>query len=132
MVTARRQDSLLRVLLYSDSLFDIRTIEKQVTENHQQTAYDALLWRSSLFLGLSLVVSAVGNFILSLCFLLPVLDAPAAQQALEYNYAVGRMTWWGYLVIGVPLLVTLVAVIRHLISRLETLTGLDRDRLMLR
>ena len=132
MVTARRQDSLLRVLLYSDSLFDIPTIEKQVAENKQQTAYDALLWRSSLFLGLSLVVSAVGNFILSLCFLLPVLDHPAAQQALEYNYAVGRMTWWGYLVIGVPLLVTLVAVIRHLISRLETLTGLDRDRLMLR
>lgn len=132
MVTARRQDSLLRVLLYSDSLFDIRTIEKQIAEKNQQTAYDALLWRSSLFLGLSLVVSAVGNFILSLCFLLPVLDAPAAQQALEYNYAVGRMTWWGYLVIGVPLLITLVAVIRHLISRLETLTGLDRDKLMLR
>lgn len=132
MVTARRQDSLLRVLLYSDSLFDIRTIEKQVAENNQQAAYDTLLWRSSLFLGLSLVVSAVGNFILSLCFLLPVLDQPAAQQALEYNYAVGRMTWWGYLVIGVPLLLTLIGVIRHLISRLETLTGLDRDRLMLR
>lgn len=132
MVTARRQDSLLRVLLYSDSLFDIRAIEKQVDKNNQQTAYDTLLWRSSLFLGLSLVVSAVGNFILSLCFLLPVLDQPAAQQALEYNYAVGRMTWWGYLVIGVPLLLTLIGVIRHLISRLETLTGLDRDRLMLR
>jgi hypothetical protein len=42
------------------------------------------------------------------------------------------MTWWGYLVIGVPLLVTLIGVIRHLISRLEMLTGLDRDRLMLR
>lgn len=132
MVTARRQDSLLRVLLYSDSLFDIRTIEKQVAENNRQAAYDSLLWRSSLFLGLSLVVSAAGNFILSLCFLLPVLDQPAAQQALEYNYAVGRMTWWGYLVIGVPLLVTLIGVIRHLISRLEMLTGLDRDRLMLR
>jgi hypothetical protein len=42
------------------------------------------------------------------------------------------MTWWGYLVIGVPLLITLVAVLRHLISRLEAITGLDRDRLMLR
>ena len=132
MVTARRQDSLLRLLLYSDSLFDIATIEKAVAEKNIRQAYDTLLWRASLFLGLSLVVSAVGNFILSLCFLLPVLDQPAAQQALEYNYAVGRMTWWGYLVIGVPLLVTLVAVLRHLISRLEVLTGLDRERLMLR
>lgn len=132
MVTARRQDSLLRVLLYSDSLFDITTIETKVAENGRQTAYDALLWRASLFLGLSLVVSAVGNFILSLCFLLPVLEQPAAQQALEYNYAVGRMTWWGYLVIGIPLLITLVGVIRHLVFRLEALTGLERDRLMMR
>lgn len=131
MVTARRQDSLLRLLLYSDSLFDIPTIEKEVAEKAQQVAYESLLWRSSLLLGLSLVVSALGNFILSLCFLLPVLDQPAAQQALEYNYAVGRMTWWGYLVIGVPLLITLVFVLRQLITRLEGLTGLDRDRLML-
>ena len=42
------------------------------------------------------------------------------------------MTWWGYLVIGVPLLITLIFVLRHLIARLEHLTGLDRDRLMLR
>ncbi len=117
---------------YSDSLFDITTIEKTVAEKEQRRAYDSLLWRSSLFLGLSLVASAAGNFILSLCFLLPVLDQPAAQQALEYNYAVGRMTWWGYLVIGVPLLITLVFVLRNLISRLEKLTGLDRGRLMLR
>ena len=95
-------------------------------------AYNALLWRASLFLGLSLVVSAVGNFLLSLCFLLPVLNAPATQQALEYNYAVGRMTWWGYLVIGVPLLITLVGVLRHLIARLGAITGLDRDHLMMR
>ena len=61
-----------------------------------------------------------------------MLDAPAAQQALEYNYAVGRMTWWGYLVIGIPLLITLVAVIRHLIAKLESITGLDRDRLLMR
>lgn len=132
MVTARRQDSLLRLLLYSDSIFDITSIEKAVAEKAQQEHYNALLWRSSLFLGLSLVVSAVGNFILSLCFLLPVLDQPAAQQALEYNYAVSSMTWWGYLVIGVPLLLTLIGVLRHLISQLEALTGLDRDRLMLR
>ncbi len=132
MVTARRQDSLLRLLLYSDSIFDIPAIEKAIDEKAQQPAYQSLLWRASLFLGLSLIVSAVGNFILSLCFLLPVLDQPAAQQALEYNYAVGRMTWWGYLVIGVPLLLTLVCVLRHLIARLEALTGLDRERLMLR
>lgn len=61
---------------------------------------------------------------LALHFLLPVLDKEPAQQALEYNYAVSNMTWWGYLVIGVPLLATLFGVIKFLIRRLEAITAL--------
>ena len=34
------------------------------------------------------------------------------------------MTWWGYLVIGVPLLLTLFGVIKYLIRRLEAITAL--------
>ena len=57
---------------------DIRSIAEQSEFQQSKTMKE-------LEKGLSLVVSAVGNFILSLCFLLPVLEAPAAQQALEYG-----------------------------------------------
>lgn len=130
LMTARRPDSLLRAFVYSDSIFDIPAIEKAITERGEQAGYCALLRHANLMLAASLAVSAAANFALALCFLLPVLDLPAARQAVEYNYAVGKMTWWGYLIIGVPLMVTLIIVIRRLSSRLENLTGLgERIRL---
>lgn len=124
LITAKRPDSLLRAFVYSDSLFDIPAIEKAIAERANGHSYRALLRSANLMLAGSLIVSASANFALALYFLLPVLDLPAAQQAVEYNYAVGKMTWWGYLIIGVPLMATLVYVIRRLGAQLENLTGM--------
>ncbi|MDO5449347.1 MAG: VC0807 family protein [Akkermansia sp.] len=125
LVTARRRDSMLRLFVYSDAIFDIPAIEKAVEEKSLQPAYAAVLWRASVMMALTLLASAAANFCLALHFLLPVLQEQPAKQALAYNYAVSSMTWWGYLVIGVPLLGTLVGVIRFLLGRLSKLTGLE-------
>ena len=124
LVTARRRDSMLRLFVYSDAIFDIPRIEKAVEERREHARYAAALWRASLMLAATLLASAVANFLLALHFLLPVLDKEPARQALAYNYAVSNMTWWGYLVIGVPLLLTLFGVIKFLIRRLESITAL--------
>ena len=132
LVTARRRDSMLRLFIYSDSLFDIPRIEKTIQATEQTAAYHRLLWKASSFTASTLFFSAIANFCLALYFLLPVLNQPAEKQVLEYNYAVSSMTWWGYLVIGVPLMITLILVMRHLLRSLSELTGLDRDSLMVR
>ena len=132
LVTARRRDSMLRLFLYSDSLFDIPRIEKAISTANRQKEYDALLHSSSALTALSLFCSSIANFCLALYFLLPVLDQPADKQVLEYNYAVSSMTWWGYLVIGAPLILTLILVMRRILTKLSHLTGLDRDQLTLR
>lgn len=132
LVTARRRDSMLRLFLYSDSLFDVGRIEKRIAEKELQQPYEALLWRSAAYTALSLFCSALANFCLALYFLLPVLDQPADRQVLQYNYAVSSMTWWGYLIIGVPLMITLILVMRYLLRRLGELTRLSRDELLLR
>ncbi len=79
----------------------------------------------------SLAFSAVANFFLALYFLLPVLGERVSSQAESYNYAVSRMTWWGFLLIGVPLTVTLVAEVRYLRYALGRLTSLPPERMML-
>lgn len=132
LVTARRRDSMLRLFLYSDSLFDIPRIEKAIQEKALTEAYNRLLWKASAFTASTLFFSAIANFCLALYFLLPVLNQPAEKQVLEYNYAVSSMTWWGYLVIGVPLMITLILVMRYLLRSLGELTGLERDTLMVR
>lgn len=132
LVTAKRRDSMLRLFIYSDSIFDIPRIEKAVQAAQRDAEYERLLQQASAFTAASLFCSAIANFCLSLFFLLPVLRYPANEQILEYNYAVSRMTWWGYLVIGVPLMLTLILVMRYLLSRLSRLTGLQRDDLTIR
>lgn len=132
LVTAGRRDSMLRLFIYSDSVFDVGRIEQTVREKQKEKEYNGLLWKASAATASTLFCSSAANFCLSLYFLLPVLSQPAEKQMLEYNYAVSRMTWWGYLVIGVPLMITLILVMRFLLRRLGELTGLDRDRLMVR
>lgn len=129
LVTGGRPGSLLRLFVYSDGLFDIRSIETQVAAQGAENAYARILSRAALFTALSLLLSAAANFLFSLYFLLPVLKLPAAEQSVAYNEAVGTMMWWGYLVIGLPLLGTLFGVIRYLQRALSALTGLDRDRI---
>lgn len=131
LLTAKRRDSLLRLFVYSDGLFDIRSIETKVAEQNAASAYEHILRRASLFTALSLLLSAVANFLFSLYFLLPVLQLPAAQQAVAYNEAVGTMMWWGYLVIGLPLLGTLFGVIRYLQRALAALTGLEKESILM-
>jgi hypothetical protein len=55
-----------------------------------------------------------------------------ARGALEtYNGIVARITGWGFLVIGVPIMVILVLIFFMLVSRLKKLTGLDDKELMM-
>ncbi len=130
LVNTRGEGSMLRAFIYSDALFDIKAIEKAVDDAGTSARYGSILSRASIMTAGSLLASAAGNFALSLYFLLPVLGMPEAEQAIEYNYAVGKLTWMGYLIIGLPLMATIMLVMRYLIRALGELTGLGRERLL--
>lgn len=125
VVTTKSETSMLRVFVYSDALFDIPRIERCISEQGKQREYERVQWRASLLTAASLFVSAIANFLLALGFLLPVLRESPEQQPIAYNQAVGNMTWCGYLIIGVPLMITLILVMRYLMKRLGALTGLS-------
>ena len=129
LVKSRGKASMLRVFIYTDSVFDVAGIEGDIAQQGKEEAYDALLQRINHIVAASFLFSALANFLLALYFLMPVLDKPAAEQVLEYNYAVSRMTWWGYLTIAVPLLITMVCIIRYLFRSLQQLTGRSSDRI---
>ncbi len=131
LITARSEGSLLRVFIYTDSLFDITSIEARVKELGRRDSYQRVLMRASQLTAGSLILSSAANLALALYYLLPVLSHPAAKQAAEYNYAVSSMTWQGYVVIGIPLMLTLIAVMRYLIRELSTLCDLPRERITL-
>lgn len=130
LLSHNTQTPLLRTFIYTPEIFNIQRIEGAIVHNNEQDNYKDLLWYSTLILTASLFLSSVGNFFLSLHYLDPILQKPHALQHIEYNQAVGKITWWGFLIIGVPMMIALLCIIARLVCRLKELTGLPQDDIM--
>lgn len=121
---------LLRVFLYSDSIFDVRKIDAVVKERGAELAYNRVLFHATLLFSASFLVSTVLNFLLAL-FFLGGIDHTAANARELYNGQVAKLTGWGFAVIGLPVLVFLFFTLRRLMSGLRGITGLNDDELLL-
>ena len=88
------QTPLVRVFLYTPELFDIPRIEKKIAANNHQQAYDRLIFQTTLIMSASFFISAVANYFLAQHFL------EGANTRELYNAGVGKLTGWGFLVIG--------------------------------
>ncbi len=130
VVSSRTPAPLLKTFIYKDDVFDVRLIEHEIRGRGNEIAYDALLTRVTWILAGAFLFSSLANFAVSYRFMSPVVHLPLVEQQVAYNVAIGRITWWGFLIIGVPLLVSLGVIIVHLIGSLERLTGLGRKQLM--
>ena len=115
---------LVRVFLYTPELFDIPRIEKKVRAAEQQPRYDKLIFQTTLVMSASFFISAVANFFLAQHFL------QGADTRELYNEGVGKLTGWGFLVIGLPCLVLWMGAMMRLIKGIKSMTGLDTDSIM--
>ncbi len=50
---------------------------------------------------------------------------------VEYNAAVGKLTWVGFIVIGVPLMAIMMGGLFYLIGGIRKITGLGKDEVFL-
>ena len=121
---------LLRTFLYSDSIFDINRIEAKIGELGKETDYRKVLLNATLLFSLSFFVSTLLNFGLAMYFL-GDLNHAAPDAMSVYNEKVGKITGWGFLVIGVPIMAFLFFTLKKLLSGLRALTGLSDDELMM-
>ncbi len=130
LTSARSNAPLLNVFLYNDNLFDIPKIEQKIKELGKTEAYRNLLVQSTRLFSASFFLSSVMN--LGLCrWFFRAFDHTAIDALETYNGIVGKVTGWGFAVIGVPILVFLFLILRRLLKGLNELTGLKDEELML-
>jgi hypothetical protein len=130
LLSQRSATPLLNVFLYNDSLFDIPKIEKTVEQKNADGGYRQVIKQATLLFATSFFISSVLNVLLSLWFFRGF--DRTAQDALEkYNGIIGKLTGWGFAVIGIPLLVFLFFTLRKLLKGLREVTGLEDEDLML-
>lgn len=70
------------------------------------------------------------NFGMAIYFLGP-LDHTATNARELYNAQVAKVTGWGFLVIGVPIMLFLFLTLRKLLKGLHRVTGLKDEQLMM-
>lgn len=121
---------LLRTFLYTDSIFDIPKIENRVSEIGKQAEYRRVLFQATLLFAASFFLSMILNFGLAVYFLHD-LDHAAANAREMFNERIGKVTGYGFLVIGVPILVFLFFTLQRLLKGLGRLTGLKDEEMML-
>jgi hypothetical protein len=121
---------LLRVFLYTDSIFDIPKIEDRIRETSKDEEYRKVLLQATWLFATSFFLSTVMNFGLALYFL-GDLDHTATNARELYNERVAKLTGWGFAVIGLPILVFLFFTLRRLLTSLGALTGYKDEELML-
>lgn len=119
---------LLRTFLYTDSIFDIDKIEKKVGELGREADYAKVLLNATVLFSFSFFVSTLLNFGLAMYFL-GDLDHAAADAMTHYNERVAKITGWGFVVIGVPIMVFLFFTLKKLFAGLRGITGLRDEEL---
>ena len=121
---------LLNTFLYSDTIFDIKRIEKEIQLNQKEDQYKKLLFSSTVLFSSSFLISTVLNFFLAIHFLGDI-DVNAADARTQFTQKVSSIMWWGFLVIGAPILVVLSFLLFRLLKGLRQITGLSNDEITL-
>ncbi len=122
---------LLRTFLYSPQIFDIGKIERIVEEKQSGEGYRKLLFLCTAFFSASFLISTLANFFLAQHFLGDIDFNDKLEARRQYNNGVGKLTFWGFIAIGVPILVILMFVMWHLVRGLKRITGLGTEEILL-
>ena len=115
---------LVRVFLYTSELFNIERIEKSVREESKMDDYQKLLFSTTVIMACSFFISAVLNYGLAMHFL-----SGSEHSRIAYNAAIGKLTGWGFLVIGLPCMLISLFAMWRLIKSVRKMTGLQTEEI---
>ena len=129
LITHKMSKPLFNVFVYNDTIFDLSKIEAAIAERGTETEHKRLLWKATLLFFGSFLVSSVLNLGLAFYFL-GDLDPLSADWREQYNSDVAKITGWGFVVIGAPILVVGGCILWYLVTGLKRLTGLETDMIL--
>jgi hypothetical protein len=102
-----------------------RVIRTSLDTPGKKAGFERLLFRASVELGVSMLLSAALNFALAL-----YLIGNKEPGSEAYVKAIGTLNWGGTIIIGVPLLLAMFVVMLRFMRGVHGLTGLEKDDFM--
>jgi hypothetical protein len=124
--TGRGEKPLVRTLLMNPDIMDVAKVEKAIAAHDARPQFDHLIKSSTWLLIGSMLLSAGLNYFLALHFL-----GSKTPGSEEYTAAIGSLTGWSWVIIGVPSILIMMFALMRLMKGLKRLTGLEMDQIML-
>ena len=125
LASMKTKRPLVRELLWNDAVIDTAKVEAALDARGHRNAFETQMVRANYGMAASFLLSAVLNYGVAMHFLDG--KAPGSEA---YTAALGKITGWGFVITGLPMMAFLILAFMRLLKRLQDLTGLSRDELM--
>lgn len=115
---------LVKKLLYNDQILNVEKVDALLVEKNHKEAFEKRLLKSSYFIALSFLLSAILNYALAKYFLI------SAPGTAEFNAELGKMNAFSIPVIAVPSTLIMLAVLLWLVNSIKKFTGLELEEIL--
>lgn len=120
-----------RMLFCNPQILDMDKISERLAQFGREVDFLKLLQRTTLWLSLSFAISSICNFLLALRIFTDIdakLEASAQSQML--NEQIAHMTWMGFLIVALPLMVFSGILVYAFLKGLSRLTEIPVNDLL--
>jgi len=120
-----------KLIFCNPAVLDMDLIHQRLAETNREGAFTGLLQRTTLWLSLSFLISALLNFYIGYRIFTdidPALEAVVRDQIL--NEQIARMTWMGFAVIAAPLMIFSGVLVMVFLKRVSALTATPVNSLL--
>ncbi len=120
-----------KMMFCNPQVLNMELIEAELQRNGRSDQFEMLLKQTTVWLSISFFISALLNFVLAAQVFLPI-DPGLASEVQEQilNEQIARMTWMGYVVIAVPLMVFSGVIVTLFLRKLSALSQLALQQLL--
>ncbi len=122
---------LFSFFLNQPGIFSMDLIQNRLQEHNRQQDFNDLIKRCTLLFSGTFFISALLNFFLALSIFKEIPSTlQESEKANMLNGQIADMTWMGYVVIALPLMVITTSLFYYCLRSLARLTNLSLNELM--
>ena len=131
LYSIRTTKPLITFFLLNDQVFDTKRIYDCLDENGNRSKFFDHLKKSTVFLSGSFFLSAILNYVLAIKIFKKIdVNLSETEKASILNSQIAEMTWMGYIVIALPMMIVMVFIFMHVRQGIKKYTGLDLTHLI--
>lgn len=131
LFSARTKSPAAKILFCNPHVLNMALIEERLTTLGQESLFDKILKRTTLWLSLSFFISATANFLLALHIFEDIDSKLTSEEQMKVlNGQLAHMTSLGFAVVALPLMVFSGVLIYKFLKRVSVLIDVPVDSLM--